>query len=133
MRRAKMRTTSYFSKTIKTRILWMEIFHILREKKKTLSQNKNAESYTIILQKWKRRLPYTSNLCGNLLSNNLHWKIIKRCSSERRKIIHIRNSDLPWILLVNIYIGVATMEYSMELLHKAQNISNFLLLLMFSN
>ena len=28
-----MRTTSYFSEAIKERILWMEIFHILRKKK----------------------------------------------------------------------------------------------------
>ena len=129
-----MRTTSYFSEAIKERILWMEIFHILRKKKKKkTSSTKNGVSYTIILKKWKRKLPHTSNLCGNLLSNNLHWKNIKRHSSERRKIIHIRNSDLPWILLVNMYIGVATMEYSMELLQKAQNRTSFLLLMMFSN
>ena len=107
------------------------ISHI--EKKKKTSSTKNAVSYTIILQKWKRRLPHTSNLCGNLLSNNLHLKNVKRRSSERRKIIHIRNSDLPWILLVNMYTGVATMEYSMELLQKAQNRTSFLLLTMFSN
>ena len=47
-----MRTTSYFSEAIKERILWMEIFHILRKKKKKkTSSTKNGVSYTIILKK----------------------------------------------------------------------------------
>ena len=60
-------------------------------------------------------------------------KILKRSSSERRQSIHIRNSNLPSTLLVNMYTGVTTMEYSMELLQKAQNRARFLLLLSFSN
>ena len=77
------------------------ISHIQRKKENIINQKCCIlHNYSL---KMKRRLPHTTNLCGNLLSNNLHWKNIKRSSSERRQSMHIRNSNLPATLLVNMY------------------------------
>ena len=63
-----MRTTSYFSEAIKERILWMEIFHILRKKKK---------KENIINQKWCILHNYSSKMKDKTSSHKqLMWEFV---------------------------------------------------------